>query len=280
MNKLKSIFIIAINLAAAANSIYALIRLFNEGFSLAWLGVALSALAVGGYFANLYLYRTPRTSPRLTGMSLIVGAGVILAIIGAFMDAANSWRVIIYSLLMLILWLIYDLWYSHLSRGSNNSLCVGNMLPPFTLQDEAGNTVNSDAFRGQPALFMFYRGNWCPLCMAQIREVAAAYRDLAQRGVQVALISPQPHEHTRRLAQKFDVPFRFLVDVGNQAARQLHIAHENGVPAGFGVMGYAAETVFPTVIITDASGKIILADLTDNYRLRPEPQTFLQALDK
>ena len=280
MNKLKSVFIIAINIAAASNMVYALSQLFSDGFSLAWLGVAIAALSVGGYFANLYLYRTPRTSPRLTSISLIVAGGAALAISGALMGAANGWRAVIYSLLMLALWLIYDFWYSRLGRADNNLLVVGETLPSFALQDANGNEVHSDSFRGQPALFMFYRGNWCPLCMAQIREVAGLYRELAERGVQTALISPQPHEHTRRLAQKFDVPFRFLVDVGNQVARQLHIVHENGIPAGFGLMGYAAETVYPTVIMTDASGKIILADLTDNYRLRPEPQTFLQLIDE
>jgi hypothetical protein len=36
----------------------------------------------------------------------------------------------------------------------------------------------------------------------------------------------------------------------------------------------------PTVIITDEQGKIIFADLTDNYRVRPEPETFLRVLDE
>jgi len=38
--------------------------------------------------------------------------------------------------------------------------------------------------------------------------------------------------------------------------------------------------ILPTVIITDAEGKIIFADLTDNYRVRPEPDTFLKVIDE
>jgi hypothetical protein len=38
--------------------------------------------------------------------------------------------------------------------------------------------------------------------------------------------------------------------------------------------------VFPTAIVTDAEGRILLADQTDNYRVRPEPFTFLAALDR
>jgi len=54
---------------------------------------------------------------------------------------------------------------------------------------------------------------------------------------------------------------------------------ENGLPFGFQVLGYDSDTVMPTIIITDKNGKILFADLTDNYRVRPEPSTFLKVLD-
>ena len=41
-----------------------------------------------------------------------------------------------------------------------------------------------------------------------------------------------------------------------------------------------SDTVMPTVIMTDASGTIIFADLTDNYRVRPEPDVFLEVFAK
>ena len=34
----------------------------------------------------------------------------------------------------------------------------------------------------------------------------------------------------------------------------------------------------PTVIITEAGGRILWVDETDNYRVRPEPQTYLDVL--
>ncbi|MGB3052567.1 MAG: hypothetical protein WBB42_16315, partial [Polyangiales bacterium] len=38
-------------------------------------------------------------------------------------------------------------------------------------------------------------------------------------------------------------------------------------------------SVLPTVLITDPDRTIIFADMTDNYCVRPEPSTFLAALD-
>jgi hypothetical protein len=46
------------------------------------------------------------------------------------------------------------------------------------------------------------------------------------------------------------------------------------------MLGYDSETILPTVVIADGEGKIILADQTDNYRIRPEPETFLRAFDE
>ena len=72
--------------------------------------------------------------------------------------------------------------------------------------------------------------------------------------------------------------FEFLVDAGNKAANELGIAMKDGVPLGIGLQGYDSDTVLPTVVITDGAGKIIFLDETDNYRVRPEPKTFFEAL--
>ena len=70
----------------------------------------------------------------------------------------------------------------------------------------------------------------------------------------------------------------FLVDKDNRAAKALDILSENGTPTGLELLGYDSDTVMPTVLITDEKGKIIFADLTDNYRVRPEPDTFIEVL--
>jgi peroxiredoxin len=145
----------------------------------------------------------------------------------------------------------------------------------FEATDQNGVSVSSQSILGKPALCMFYRGNWCPLCMAQVKEIAGRYRELSDLGVQVILVSPQPHKNTASLAAKFDVPFTFLTDSGNKVGDVLDIAMANGLPAGMEVLGYDSDTVLPTVIATDANGKILFADQTDNYRVRPESDIFI-----
>ena len=273
MNKLKSLFVSLFITLATTLLITAVVQLLQGGWHLTWTGVLLISLSIVIFFANLYRFTTARTTanlPLLTGW-IVVGTAVTL--IGL------DWLTALLAGLLLAGWLVYVYWYSRLGRAPNEQLVVGRPFPTIQLEDEAGNSVSSADFAGQTTLYLFYRGNWCPLCMAQIREVAAQYRALAQRGVQVVLISPQPHKFTRDLAARFEVPFTFLVDVEDHAARQLGIDQANGVPAGIELLGFAAETVLPTVLIVGADGRILYADLTDSYRIRPEPAEFLRVLD-
>jgi peroxiredoxin len=178
-----------------------------------------------------------------------------------------------------VFFILYNFWYSSLGREINPILRVEQPLPAFKVIDTQGKSVHSDSFKGTPTIYIFFRGNWCPLCMAQIKEVSSKYRELSSLGAKVALISPQPEKNTQGLADKFDVPFMFLTDVDNRAAKTLGIEMKNGLPAGMEMMGYNKDTVYPTVIITDKNGMIIYRDMTNNYRIRPEPDEFISILN-
>ena len=258
--------------------IHSLWRVVTTSFAPVWVG---SLVVAGTFFAFMgWMVRsgTARTSPNLPVVLALSAAGVALSLLGAGIGSTPGRLPLIYALLGFGGQILYVTWYSRLGRVPSAALRVGEILPEFELEDEAGRPLSAAAFRGSPAVFLFYRGNWCPLCMAQIREIADQYKDLEARGAKVALVSPQSHENTRELAARFDVPFRFLVDPGGRVARQLGILHEGGVPLG--IPGYDPDTVLPTAIVTDAEGRILLADQTDNYRVRPEPWTFLAVLDR
>lgn len=281
MNRVKAWFVSMLPMMNMAILVHAIIALNQGGRILHWAGPALSSLAMVGFFAYVFSPRVARTSANAPLVIVLSATGVGVAAIARFMqpDLAPGELPLLYTLASFVGTLLYVFWYSRLRRTPNESLSVGSMLPSFTVEGGDGEPVRSDDFRGAPAVFLFFRGNWCPLCMAQIREIAARYRELHDRGVKVALISPQSHRNTRGLANKFDVPFLFLTDPGAKAARQLGIVHEGGLPAGMEILGYEKTSVFPTVVIIDAAGKILFCDQTDNYRVRPEPDTFLAVLD-
>jgi hypothetical protein len=65
-----------------------------------------------------------------------------------------------------------------------------------------------------------------------------------------------------------------------RAAKQLGIFAKDGLPTGLQALGYDSDTVWPAVLITDAQGEIRFVDLTDNYRVRPEPSSFFAVFDR
>ena len=247
----------------------------------AWIqniGTLAMALMVFSFFGGLFLKSQARTSRNLNIHSFVILICYVTILIGRFIESKSN--LVYYSSTFLVFgWITYLSWFSTFKQRDNSVLHVGNTLPGFQLENPLKETISASSFKGKPSIWLFYRGNWCPLCMAQIKEVAAQYQELEKRGVNMILVSPQPHKNSEDLAKKFNVSFHFLTDYKNKVAKQLGVLHANGIPAGFQVMGYDSDTVLPTVVITDATGKIIFTDLTDNYRVRPEPETFLEVLD-
>ncbi|HCK84878.1 MAG TPA: alkyl hydroperoxide reductase [Hyphomonadaceae bacterium] len=275
---LKSIFVSLYLCFLVGASAFAFLRIVGPGFSPGWIGALLTTLPFLGLLSWLMLtQRSARTSARLPAIIAFATAGFALS--------AWSWLVgfsdltpVLVALAGLASFLIYSFWYSDLGPRRSSALTLGRALPDFSVQDESGHEVFSASWRGRPTVLIFYRGNWCPLCMAQIKEVAGRYQAIEATGARVTLISPQPQAHTQQLAHKHGVRFEYYVDVGNRAARLLGIDHPAGLPFGMQVLGYDADTVLPTVIVTDKDGVVRWTHETDNYRVRPEPDLFLSVL--
>lgn len=226
------------------------------------------------FMVSLYTRRQGRTSERLPWLRGAVATATVLSLVGA---GGRRRRLSGTAGAAVLGTELYVRWYSRLGRAESTDLAAGGRLPDdLVFVDLAGDAVTAGDLRGRPVAMFFYRGNWCPLCMAQVREMADRWRELETLGVDVVLISPQSDDQTRELARRFDVRFRYLTDPDMSGAQRLGLVHERGVPLG--MPGYDPDTVFPTVLVLDAEGTIVFSDQTDNYRLRPEPETILAAL--
>jgi peroxiredoxin len=277
MNKLKSIFISGYLTYAAVIATLNIIT-FSDTSDITWLVSSLIHLLPLGFIGKLFLTHTPRTDRHLHVVTIGM-IGVLITATMVMQQLPEEYPMLfVYALITFSGWLIYLKWYSQLPMRNEDILKAGNILPELVFEDSEKSSVSMSNFSGSKILYMFYRGNWCPLCTAQIKEISQQYRELDELGVKTVLISPQPHKYSANIAKKFDVPFLFLTDPEGKAAQSIGIFHKNGTPLGMEVLGYSSDTVLPTVIITDEKGEIIYVDQTDNYRVRPEPETFLKVL--
>jgi protein SCO1/2 len=79
---------------------------------------------------------------------------------------------------------------------------AGSGLPHFTLRDQDGRRVTSDAVRGRPAIFAFVYSTCEDTCPAQVQTIRAALDDLG-RDVPVFGVSVDPANDTPARAKKF-----------------------------------------------------------------------------
>ncbi|PHS29616.1 MAG: alkyl hydroperoxide reductase [Robiginitomaculum sp.] len=279
MNFLKSAFVMMYMMGAMGLCIYAGYALFSGGSVLAWTGVLLTAAPFMTFISWIMMMRNvARTSANFPVLIALGGIGLTLSI-WAWAQQSGPFLAIELAGAGWVGFLIYSFWYSGFGKRSSR-IRIGSTLPDFVLKSSKGGVRHSSDFVGKASILIFYRGNWCPLCMAQVKELAKRYQDLEAANVRVAMISPQPHKNTVSLAKKFDIGFEFYTDENNQAARALGIANPFGIPLGMQMLGYKSETVLPTVVIIDAQGRVLWLHETDNYRIRPEPDVFLGVLQE
>ena len=274
MKSLKSLFISG-QITLAVGSVIVAVWL-TAGGNLWAPALLLPAVPLLVFLGWLFLGQPARTSANLPWVFWPTLAGTLLVLVLFVLGHACGLMTTL-AVLNLIGVHLYIRWYSRYEQRAP-VVQLGEPLPPVSFTNLDGNVITPNSFAGQPVVLLFFRGNWCPLCMAQIREVAAEYQSLQEKGVRVALVSPQSHKQSAELAKQFSVQFDYLRDDDNQAAKVLGIIDAGGTPAGLEALGYDRDTVMPTVLILDGEGRLIYQHLTDNYRIRPEPSLFIQVL--
>ncbi|MEM9824130.1 MAG: peroxiredoxin family protein [Bacteroidota bacterium] len=279
MIRAKALFISAFILMVLLSAVYIAYQLYTDGGTLIWWSNALTVGMILLYFGWILLLDVPRTSRHMIWISLPALLGTI-GVNYAMFQGQGPPMALYMNLGLLLGLLIYTYWATELTGRDNNFLQVGKAMPDAVLANVEGERVLLSSFFQQPTIFLFYRGNWCPFCMGQIKELAAQYRTITQHGAQLVFISPQSSSHTKSLALQLNVPAHFLLDESLEVAKKLKVFNEKGTPFGLELLGYTRDNVLPTLIITDAQGIIQFADFTDNYRVRPEPETYLKILHK
>lgn len=130
---------------------------------------------------------------------------------------------------------------------------ISEQAPQFTLPDQTGKPVSLQGLlENGPVVLYFYPADFTPGCTREACTIRDLHGELVAAGLQVAGISPQSTESHRRFAEKYQLPFLLLSDVGKAVIVDYGV---NG-PLGFGVRR-ATFLIDQDGIIRDA----VLADL-------------------
>lgn len=187
MNRIKSIFISTAITIWAVFTYFFIADVVKTGLNPWLIGVFLiSILPLGFFMVLMSMKPAARTSRSLKLITILIIVGTTLTLVGVY-NRSLSIEFSSIAGISLLLWILYIYWYSKFP-GRQAIIEVGSHLPELLFFDEE-NEVSTNKFLGKKVLYMFYRGNWCPLCMAQIKEISSKYNELERRGVEVVLIS-------------------------------------------------------------------------------------------
>lgn len=173
-----------------------------------------------------------------------------------------------------------------------SALKAGDRLPACQLPNATGKIVDVRALLAQgPVVLAFYRGAWCPYCNLELRALQQALPEMQALGATLVAISPQTPDASLSTAEKNELAFEVLSDVGNQFARAcglvFTLANElRPIYTGFGidVPAHNGDDTFelplPATYIVAQDGSIAHAFVDADYTLRMEPAEIIAALQK
>lgn len=173
---------------------------------------------------------------------------------------------------------------------TSHALKAGDRAPDFRLPDVRGGSVQlKDLLAKGPVVVSFYRGGWCPYCNLALRALQVALPEITKLGAELVAISPQTPDESLSTAEKNNLAFAVLSDIGSLTAKAYGIAFDlaEELRPIYTRSGHALPDLngddswvlpIPATYVIDEDGIIVLAFVDVDYRNRLEPAEIIAAL--
>jgi peroxiredoxin len=169
-------------------------------------------------------------------------------------------------------------------------LPVGTAAPDFELPDVNKHPVRSrDLLARGRLVIAFYRGRWCPYCVAELEALRDVAPEIEARGASLVAISPQTVQQSGFAAEQHQLRFPVLSDAANCVARQFGLAaslpaslqeHYQRVfinlPHCNGESSW--ELPIPATYVLERDGTVLWRWADADFRRRAEPADILKTL--
>ena len=109
------------------------------------------------------------------------------------------------------------------------TLTIGAPAPTFTLLDDAGNTVDLAALRGQTVVLYFYPKDDTPGCTTQACGFRDRYAEVTDANALVYGISPDSVASQAKFKKKFSLPFPLLADTDHAVCEAYGVWNEKSM---------------------------------------------------
>lgn len=166
-------------------------------------------------------------------------------------------------------------------------LKVGDRAPDFALPNAFGKVISlSDCLKSGPVVIKFYRGEWCPICNFDLREIQQYVNQFNKYNTKVLAISPQKPDDGLSITQKNDLLFEVLSDSSQEVIKAYKLQFDPGKDyhqrRDLSLLnGDGSITLpVPATFIINKDFTVIAAHVEANYTERMSPVEIMKKLEQ
>lgn len=108
-------------------------------------------------------------------------------------------------------------------EGYIMTLEIGKKAPTFTLQNQLGEDISLEDFKGKNVVLYFYPKDMTPGCTTQACDFRDAHVDFSDENAVIIGISPDPIERHEKFVDKYELPFHLLADEDHKVAEEYDV---------------------------------------------------------
>lgn len=151
------------------------------------------------------------------------------------------------------------------------AVSVGAIAPDFSATDATGGKFGLSDLRGRPVLLKFYRGFWCPYCVAELDQLNRYAAEFEKLGVSLIAVSSDRVEELEPFARKHKWDIRLLADPELTIHRLYNVQSRKFTPK----RGPFRDLAIPTTMLLDKDSRVLWLEQTSNFRVRPQADMVL-----
>jgi len=180
----------------------------------------------------------------------------------------------------------------YIQVSAQTGLKNGSQAPLFSGRDNAGKTIDlKNLLKSHKAIVLFfYRGQWCPYCNKQIKELQDSLQLLTAKGVYVIGVTPETGENIQKTIDKTHASFSIIQDAGYKIMKAYDVNYRvddllNAKLKSYGIdleknNGNSDHVLpVPATYVIAPSGKIIYVHFDKDYTKRATVSAILNSIN-
>ena len=130
------------------------------------------------------------------------------------------------------------------------TLKEGDAAPAIKANDQDGNTITLQQFRGKKVILYFYPEDDTPVCTVEACNFRDNFALLKKKGYEIVGVSPNTPEEHQKFIAKFKLPFTLISDENKK------VINDYGVWGLKNLYGREYMGIIRSTFVIDEKGKI------------------------